>query len=192
MRKLIVSMNLSLDGYLSGPHCELDWHFEKWNDAMGDQLLELLEKADSILLGRITYEAMARYWSEKPLQQDFPRKDLAIAERMESHAKIVFSKTTNRSRWSNTRFISADIKHEIQSLKQKKGKDILLFGSSTLVSTCIRYRLVDEYRLWIHPVILGKGKPLFTTREDRIGMKLKGSILFESGVYLFSYEPEYS
>ena len=190
MRKLIVSMNLSLDGYLSGPHCELDWHFEKWNDAMGDQLLELLEKADSILLGRITYEAMARYWSAKPLQQDFPRQDLAIAEQMERHTKIVFSKTTNSSRWSNTKFISADIKNEIQSLKQKKGKDILLFGSSTLVTTCIRHRLVDEYRLWIHPVILGKGKPLFTSPEDRIMMKLKGSILFESGVYLFSYEPE--
>ncbi|HEX3767650.1 MAG TPA: dihydrofolate reductase family protein, partial [Puia sp.] len=66
MRKLIVSMNLSLDGYLSGPGGELDWHFEIWNESMGDKILERLEKTDTIILGRVTYEAMAKYWTVKP------------------------------------------------------------------------------------------------------------------------------
>jgi dihydrofolate reductase len=188
MRKFIVSMNLSLDGYMSGPNCELDWHFETWDEEMGEKLLELLGNADTILLGRLTYEAMARYWSVKPLEQNFPRQDLAIADVMNRHTKIVFSKTISRALWNNTKFAVRKTEEEIMHLKQKKGKDIILFGSGKLVSSIIESGLVDQYQLWIHPVALGNGKPLFKNLQNRMRFKLTRAEVFRSGVLAMRYE----
>jgi dihydrofolate reductase len=189
MRKLIVSMNLSLDGYLSGPHGELDWHFEIWNQEMSEKLLEQLEKTDTIILGRLTYEAMAKYWSVKPMEENFPRQDLAIADRLNHHTKFVFSKTKAESIWHNSIFTSGDPREEIKVLKHQKGKDMILYGSATLLSTIIPCNLADEYQLWIHPVILGRGNLLFKNLGTRMKLKLKDSFIFESGVVANSYDP---
>jgi dihydrofolate reductase len=188
MRKLVVSMNLSLDGYMSGPNAELDWHFESWNDEMGEKLLEQLERADTILLGRFTYEAMAGYWSRKPLDQDFPRQDLAIADRMNHHVKIVFSKSHGTVLWNNAAFATRSLEDEIRHLKHREGKNILLFGSGKLMYSCLQRDLIDEFQLWIHPVILGAGRPLFSNLDQRVNLKLKDSTLFNSGVIAIDYE----
>ena len=175
-------MNLSLDGYLSGPFGELDWHFEIWNDSMGDKMLERLEKTDTIILGRVTYEAMAKYWTAKPLEDHFPRQDLAIADKMNQHTKVVFSKTIQKSIWHHSVFATGDPNEEIKRLKQQEGKDMILFGSARLASTFILSGIVDDYHLWIHPVILGTGKPFFNHLQKMINLKLKDSVSFESGV----------
>jgi dihydrofolate reductase len=182
MRKLIVSMNLSLDGYLSGPCGELDWHFEIWNDQMGDKILERLKETDTIILGRVTYEVMAKYWTVKPLEDHFPRQDLAIADKMNQHTKVVFSKTLKKSIWHDSVFATGDPKEEIKKLKKQEGKDMILFGSARLASTFIVSGMVDEYHLWIHPVILGGGKPIFNDLQKQMKLKLKDSVSFESGV----------
>jgi dihydrofolate reductase len=181
-------MNLSLDGYMSGPNDELDWHFESWNEDMGEKLLEQLEGADTILLGRLTYEAMARYWSRKPLEQDFPRQDLAIADRMNRHVKIVFSKSRGTVLWNNSAFATRNLEEEIRYLKHREGKNILLFGSGKLMFSCLQRDLIDEFQLWIHPVILGTGRRLFNNLDQRVNLKLKDSILFDSGVIAIDYE----
>jgi dihydrofolate reductase len=160
-------MNLSLDGYLSGPCGELDWHFEIWNDQMGDKILERLEETDTIILGRVTYEVMAKYWTVKPLEDHFPRQDLAIADKMNHHGSV---------------FATGDPKEEIKKLKKQEGKDMILFGSARLASMFIVSGMVDEYHLWIHPVILGRGKPIFNNLQKRMNLKLKDSVSFESGV----------
>jgi dihydrofolate reductase len=175
-------MNLSLDGFLSGPHGELDWHFEIWNEEMSEKLLEQLEKTDTIILGRLTYEAMAKYWSVKPLEENFPRQDLAIADKMNHHTKIVFSKTKKQSLWHPSIFATGNPQEEIKLLKQQKGKDMILYGSGSLASTLILADIVDEYQLWIHPIILGSGKPIFKNLNKQINLKLKDSVSFESGV----------
>jgi dihydrofolate reductase len=182
MRKLIVSMNLSLDGYVSGPCGELDWHFEIWNDRMGDKILERLKETDTIILGRITYEAMAKYWTVKPLEDHFPRQDLAIADKMNQHTKVVFSRTIKKSIWDHSVFASGDPKEEIKRLKEQEGKNMILFGSVRLASMFILSGIVDEYHLWIHPVILGRGKPFFDQLQKQMNLKLKDSMRFESGV----------
>jgi dihydrofolate reductase len=187
MRKLIISMNLSLDGYLSGPLGELDWHFEKWNDRMGEKLLERLQETDTIILGRLTYEAMAKYWTVKPLEDHFPRQDLAIADKMNHHHKVVFSKTMKEPIWHRSVFVTGDPQAEIKQLKQEKGKDMILFGSGRLASTLIRSGVVDEYFLWIHPVLLGEGRPMFHHLEKLFKLKLKDSTSFESGVVMNYY-----
>lgn len=175
-------MNISLDGYLSGPCGEMDWHFEIWNEKMGDKLLEWMRRTDTIILGRITYEAMASYWTVKPLEDHFPRQDLPIADKMNQHTKVVFSKTIKKSGWHRTIFASGDPKGEIKRLKEQEGKDIILFGSARLASTLIQSGAVDEYYLWIHPVILGTGKPVFHHLRERMNLKLKDSVNFDSGV----------
>ncbi len=175
-------MNLSLDGYLSGPFGELDWHFEIWNDSMGDKMLERLEETDTIILGRVTYEAMAKYWTVKPLEDHFPRQDLAIADKMNQHTKVVFSKTIQKSIWHHSVFATGDPNEEIKRLKQQEGRDMILFGSARLASTFNLSGIVDDYHLWIHPVILGTGKPFFNHLQKMINLKLKDSVSFESGV----------
>ncbi len=175
-------MNLSLDGYLSGPSGELDWHFEIWNDSMGDKILERLKETDTIILGRITYEAMAKYWTVKPLEDHFPRQDLAIADKMNQHTKVVFSKTIKKSIWPHSVFATGDPEEEIKQLKEQEGKDMILFGSARLASTFIQSGMVDEYHLWIHPVILGSGKSMFSHFHKPMNLTLKDSVRFESGV----------
>ncbi len=189
VRKLIVSMNLSLDGFVSGAHDELDWHFECWSEGMGEKLLEVLDTTDTLLLGRITYEAMACYWPYKPLEQNFPRQDQAIADQMNRHEKIVFSRNRPALFWKNSKMATLNCSEEISLLRQRPGKNLLIFGSATLVSYCISAGLVDEYLLWIHPVILGKGNPLFRNHEKKTKLKLSGSEIFEKGVTLLRYNP---
>jgi dihydrofolate reductase len=188
MRKLIISMNISLDGYLSGPQGDLDWHFEIWDERMGEKMLKLLQETDTIILGRLTYEAMAKYWTVKPLENNFPRQDLAIADKMNQHNKIVLSKTIRQSLWHPTLFVSGNPTGEIRLLKEKTGKDMILFGSASVATALIRSGMADEYHLWIHPVILGSGKPIFKDLQNRIRMKLKDSVIFESGVVANYYE----
>jgi len=180
-------MNLSLDGLMSGPGGQLDWHNESWDEGMSEQWLVQLECSDAILLGRLTYEALASYWSINPLKQNFPRQDLAIADRMNYHRKIVFSGSSPTFMWNNTVFIHGNLTDEIIRLKKQKGKDILLMGSKTLVSSIIQAGLADEYRLWIHPVILGNGNPLFRNLTTKLNFTLSDSRLFDSGVLFLNY-----
>jgi dihydrofolate reductase len=188
MRKLIISMNLSLDGYLSGPHGELDWHFESWDEEMGIRLLELMDEADTILLGRNTYEAMSGYWPVRPCESDFPRQDLAIADRMNNYRKIVFTRSKTFPTWCNSIFTEAKPGEEILRLKKKAGKNMILYGSGRLASAIVQSRLVDEYLLWVHPVILGNGRLLFNNISERVHLKLLRSFPFKSGVVAFSFE----
>ena len=188
MRKLIISMNLSLDGYLSDSRGGLDWHFETWSEEMGEKLLEHLIDADTILLGRNTYEAMARYWPVKPQDPEFPRQDLAIADKMNRYSKVVFSTTITDPGWNNSTIVARNPEKEIYKLKQQRGKNIILYGSGRLASSIIRTTLVDEYLLWIHPVILGRGKLLFNNTDMQMKLKLQSSVPFESGVIAFCYE----
>ena len=190
MRKVIVSMNVTLDGYISGPNCELDWHFNRWAPDMGKRLGEELSKTDTILLGRITYEAMARYWPLKEMDMSFPRDDIAFAFMMNKHHKVVYSKTLQKAKWNNSTLIRGNIKDEINKLKQfrsEQDKNIIIYGSTKLVSALMQLSLVDEYQLWVHPIILGKGKPLFRKLKNTSELKLLNSKIFKSGVILLHY-----
>ena len=106
---------------------------------------EQLEETDTIILGRVTYEAMAKYWTVKPLENHFPRQDLAIADKMNQHTKVVFSKTLKKSIWHRSVFATGNPKDEIKQLKEQEGKDMILFGSASLASTFILSGMVDEY-----------------------------------------------
>ena len=188
MRKVVVSMNVTLDGFMSGSNCELDWHFKSWTREMADLLYEQLSKADTILLGRITFNAMAAYWPVKAMDLSFPREDLAFANLMNSYTKLVFSKTHGISQWNNSKLLTGEPADEILKLKQKKGKDIIIYGSGKIVNCLAKSRLIDEYRLWVHPLFLGKGKLLFKDLEKEYRMKLFKTKTFSSGVVILYYK----
>lgn len=180
-------MNMTLDGFMSGPDCELDWHFQSWNEEMAASASEQLGQADTILLGRVTYLAMAAYWSSKIAGISVPREDIDFAEMMNSHNKIVFSRTLPAVGWCNSRLVKEDIPGEIARLKGQPGKDMIVYGSGRIVSVLMRLGLVDEYRIWVHPVVLGKGKPLFNAVDDHLDMHLFKTKGFSSGVILLYY-----
>lgn len=182
-------MNLSLDGYYSGPNCELDWHFERWSADMGQVLEQELGKAGSMLLGRKTWQAMSAYWPSKVADPCCPREDIPFAVMMNSHHKIVYSNNLKTAEWNNSSILKGDLSTVVQSLKNTGAdKNIIVYGSGQLVQALIPLNLVDEFHLWIHPLILGKGKSLFKEKNQQLTLKLMGSKTFASGVILLRYE----
>ena len=187
MRKLIVSMNVTLDGFLSGQACELDWHFESWTSDMADALCMRLATADTILLGRVTYAAMAGYWQSKAMDLSCSREDLAFVDMMNHYNKIVVSKTLTKATWSNSDILNGNLEEELSQLKQQSGKDIIIYGSGKLLSALVPADLIDEYQLWIHPVAIRKGKPLFGSLLHARPLKLINAETFSSGIVVLTY-----
>ncbi len=187
MRKLVASVNITLDGFIAGPNCELDWHFSRWTTEMANVQTSLLSNADTILLGRVTYSTMAAYWPKVVLDTSFPRQDLAFADLMNSRQKAVFSNTIDTLVWPNSYKISGKLDREIVKLKQTPGRDIMVYGSSKLMSGLIKLGLIDHFALWVHPVLLGKGNALFSKMNDVVNMQLAQVQQFESGVVLMQY-----
>jgi dihydrofolate reductase len=188
MRKLILSMNITLDGFIAGPHCELDWHFSYWNNEMSRHAAAQLSLTDTILLGRVTYNAMAKYWPSVAMDSTFPRDDIAFAEMMNTHHKIVFSSTLKETSWHRSAIVQEDAATAIRKLKRLPGKDMIIFGSSRLSQSLMRADLIDEYLLWTYPVILGEGKPLFAGLSQQSALRLVTLKSFSSGVILIDYQ----
>lgn len=183
-------MNITLDGYYSGPDCELDWHFGLWSRSMGDRLMRELMQQDSVLLGRKTYLAMARYWTGKQSDPLCSREDFAFAAMLNGFPKAVFSNTLETPEWRNSNILRGRLRTVINRLKKPVSglhKGILVLGSGQLVKELIRLDLVDEYQLWIHPVLLGTGKPLFPFMKNRTPLELLHTETFSSGVVLQHY-----
>ncbi|WP_417356967.1 dihydrofolate reductase family protein [Flavobacterium sp.] len=185
-RKLILSMNVTQDGYLSGPNCELDWHFNAWTTQMAECLADELNKADTILFGRITFNAMSAYWSNKGVDLSSPIEDRAFAKMINSYTKVVFSKTLTHSTWNNSIMINDDPAVYIRKLKEQKGSAIMIYGSAQLVWYLIDNKLIDEFQLWVHPVKLGRGKLLFKSVSPHF-LELVNTKEFRNGVVLFYY-----
>lgn len=183
-------MNVTLDGYMSGPDCELDWHFRSWTDGMAETLCEELSKADTILLGHVTYSAMAKYWASKAIDPSFPREDIAFAEMMNIYTKVVFSKTLTMPEWNNSVVVKGNIPDEVGRLKNQPGKSIMLYGSGKVASALMKSGLVDELHLWVHPVLIGKGKRLFKGQKNIGNLKLNllKTKTFGSGVIILYYD----
>lgn len=187
MRKVIVSINITLDGFMAGPHGELDWHFPLWNTEMADFAYEQLCMVDSILLGRVTYQAMAGYWPYEA-NSAHGRQECDYAFMMNNYEKIVFSKTLRTVEWRNARLVKKNITKEVAELKQQPGLDMIIYGSGSIVSRLMQSDLIDEYVLWLHPVVLGKGIPLFRELQHAYPMKLLKTKVFSSGVVILYYE----
>jgi dihydrofolate reductase len=190
MRKVILSTNVTLDGYMAGLNGELDWHFENWNEKMAEYAFGQLTMTDTILMGRVTYESMAEYWPEAEANPKGTRMDTEFARMMNTLPKIVFSTTLKEAGWNNSRIVRKNIEKEVKALKQQPGKDIIIWGGVRIVSTFISLGLIDEYRIFVAPVVLGRGLPLFKDINDSFNLRLLKSRAFRNGVILLTYEPK--
>jgi dihydrofolate reductase len=183
MRKLVVTENITLDGVIDAS--------EGWFAPAGDKdvdqsdlnaaLREQAEAADALLLGRVTFEEFRGYW---PLQTD---DETGVAEYLNDVSKYVVSSTMKDPEWERSSVLSGDLEHNVRKLKSKAGKDIVATGSITLVHELISLGLVDEYRLFVYPVVLGRGARLFENTTNVPKLQLVGSRPFRSGVVLTSY-----
>lgn len=183
MRKLFLFMMITLDGFFEGPNGELDWHNvdEEFNEFAIHQTSEV----GALLFGRKTYEMMASYWPTESAKRDDP----VVAGLMNSLPKIVFSKTLAKVEWENSRLAKGHVAEEITRLKSQSGKDLAIFGSSNLCISLMQMGLVDEFRIMVNPVVLGRGNTLFNGFGDRLDLRLLKTRSFRNGNVLLYYQP---
>ncbi|PYI53064.1 dihydrofolate reductase family protein [Paenibacillus flagellatus] len=177
-RKIILDLAVSLDGFIEGKNGEVDWCV--MDAEMG--FTDFLNQIDTILYGRKSYDLWGQFTPE--VGQDDTEKE--IWESVHSKEKYVFSRT-QKGTGGKAVFINDNIREEVDRLKRKPGKDIWLYGGANLITTFVHLGLVDEFRLSVHPVILGEGKPLFTDIRQRTNLKLVRTKTFSSGVVQLIY-----
>ncbi|MPY52773.1 dihydrofolate reductase family protein [Streptomyces acidicola] len=184
MRKIILMMSVSLDGYIEGPNREIDWHMV--DDELHTHFNEQLATMGAFLDGRVTYELMADFWPTADREKDStgPVADFAVIWR--NMPKIVFSRTLQHAQWHTT-IVRDVVVEDIRALKAQDGGDLAL-GGAELAAEFMRNDLVDEYRIYVHPVVLGRGKPLFAESDTRRTLRLLENRTFGNGVVLLRYE----
>jgi dihydrofolate reductase len=182
MRNLFSFNLITLDGFFEGPNQSIDWHNvdEEFNEFAVQQLGTL----GVIVFGRVTYQGMASFWPTPFALESDP----VIAEKMNSFSKIVISRTLDKAEWNNTRLIKDNVAEEIARLKQQPGKDLAVFGSANLTASLMRMGLIDELRIMINPLVLGRGTPLFRNITDPIKLKLINTRVFGNGNVLLYYQ----
>jgi dihydrofolate reductase len=186
MRKVVLFMHLSLDGFAATPDGGLDWIV--FSDDLMDYADEIVATTGSPMYGRTTYGMMEGFW---PTVLDDPKAaghDLQHARWVQDVHKIVFSTTLPSADWNNTELIKGDVASNIERLKKEPGKDLVIFGSPGLAKSLLEFDLIDEYRLTINPVILGKGVAVFNELQQKVSLKLLSSKTTKAGVLTLHYE----
>ncbi|MGB2870182.1 MAG: dihydrofolate reductase family protein [Bacteroidota bacterium] len=182
MRKLITWNMVTLDGFFEGRKSwEIDWHEYVWGEELEQISIEQSKSIGVLLFGRVTYQGMASYWSTAKGE---------IADFMNSVPKIVFSRSLEKAEWKNTRLVNEDAMQEVTKLKQQSGKNLFIFGSADFSATMMQHGLIDEVRLGLTPVVLGRGNSLFKQSSTRTKMKLLEARPLKSGCVILRYEPE--
>lgn len=189
MRKIIVTMWVTLDGYVSGANGEMDWVGQFYDEAMGNYENDLVSAADTLLLGRVTYESFAGSWPKVPEDPTSPPGLIEYAHKLNAMRKIVFSKSLERVEWNNSSLMREVLPEEITRLKQEPGSDMVIYGSASIVQELTNLGLIDEYQLLVHPLVLGSGKPLFQDIKQRVTLKLEQTKTHPSGVVILYYQP---
>lgn len=183
MRRLKLQMQVTVDGFNPEGHDDgVDW------DEIKGYSRDLLDGGDTIVLGRKTAVDFIPYWDKAA---DAPGESWhEIAQRIANARKIVFSKTLDRSDWKNTSIVQGDLAEEIRRLKSTSGRDIIAYGGTSFVSSLIKEGLIDEFHLFVNPIAMGTGAPIFAGLERPQKLRLVKSIAYNCGLVLLHYEPE--
>ena len=184
MRKIILSLSVSLDGFMEGPNREIDWHLV--DEEVHSHFNEQLGAMSAFLSGRVTHELMAEFW---PTADQDPASTPTMVEYAgiwRETPKYVFSRTLQHADW-NTTVVRDVVVDDILALKAQPGGDMAL-GGADLAATFRQHDLIDEYRLYVNPVLLGRGRRLFADSDSRVDLQLTGTRTFGNGVVLLQYE----
>lgn len=180
MRKLVSGLSMSLDGVVEAPET---WHLPYLSDQLRAALGAYLASADTLLMGRNTYEAFAGYWATQG-------SDVPFADHINNTPKFVVSSTMTPPTWQNTTQVKDEVLAKVAELKSAPGKDISVAGSPTLVRALLKAGLLDEVWLTIHPVVVGPGIRLFDESAGRLALALVHSEAYDNGVLSVTYRPE--
>lgn len=178
-------MHISLDGFVAGPNGEMDWI--KVDQEIFDFVGKRISEGDTALYGRVTYQMMESYWPTAGDKPTATRHDIEHAKWYKNVHKVVLSKTMKDADLPDTKIISDNLSDSINEIKQQAGKDILLFGSPTAAHSLIQLNLIDGYWLFVNPIVLGQGIPLFADIKDKIKLELLTTRQFTSGVTELNY-----
>jgi dihydrofolate reductase len=179
VRKLVATEYVTLDAVMEESGM---WSFPFWNDEAMQFKLDELFASDALLLGRITYEGFAKAWPTMTEAGEF-------GERMNALPKFVVSRTLQTLEWNNSHLLPGDVAEAVTYLKQQPGQDILLAGSAQLLRTLMQHDLVDEYRLMVHPLVLGSGKRLFAEDSHKTTLHLVDTKTTSTGIVILTYHP---
>ena len=180
MRKLKLQVQISVDGFIAGPNGEMDWLTFNWDEGLMKYVGDITDPVDTIILGRKLAEGFIPTWASRP-------KDEPGAEKMVSTPKVVFTRTLATSGWDNTTLAAGDLTEEINNLKSQDGGDIIAYGGANFTSNLITAGLIDELHLFVNPVILGKGLPIFQEIDGKQNLELKNSQAFPCGIVVLCY-----
>lgn len=178
-------MHISLDGFVAGPNGEMDWITV--DQEIFDFVGKRISKGDTALYGRVTYQMMEGYWPTAADQPNATKHDIEHSKWYSNVHKVVLSQTLNQADLKNTTVISDNLADHINKIKQSDGEDILIFGSPSATHALLKENLIDGYWLFVNPVILGKGIPLFKNIQAKTRLKLLNTHQFTSGVTELNY-----
>jgi dihydrofolate reductase len=185
MRKLRLQVQMSIDGCIAGPNNEMDWLV--WHDNYIKYLKEITESVDTIIMGRKMVDEFIPYWTEVMNKLDDPWND--FAKKMVEIPKVIFTKTLDKSDWPNTNIARGDFRDEIIKLKNLDGGDIIVYGGASFDSTLIREKkLIDEFYLFVNPIVMGSRKTIFRDLKEIQKLTLIDSKVFDCGLVLLHYE----
>jgi dihydrofolate reductase len=177
MRRVVWAEYVSVDGVVDEP----SWTGQFWNDEISNIQKEQLFRSDALLLGRVTYEGFANAW---PTMTDSD----GFADRMNQLPKYVASRTLKEAKWNAT-VIKGDVPDAVSRLRRETGGDLLIYGSATLVHTLVEHDLIDEFRLMVHPIVVGRGRHLFRDGVATRTLRLVDTKTTSSGIVVMLYEP---
>jgi dihydrofolate reductase len=186
MGNLVVFMHVSLDGFVAGLNGEMDWIYT--DEELFDYGAQRISATDCALYGRKTYQMMEGYWTTAANQPNATKHDIEHSRWYNNVAKVVLSKTLKGTGIPNTKVISDNLYAEITKLKQNSDKEILIFGSPTATHSLMAAELIDRYWLFVNPVLLGEGIPLFKDIKNKTALRLVTSHVFPSGVVCLHYD----
>lgn len=185
MRKIISFMHISLDGFVAGPNGEMNWI--KVDEEIFDHVGKRISQGDTALYGRVTYKMMEGYWPTAANKPNASKHDIEHSKWYSKVHKVVLSKTMKEVGLSNTTIISDNLSDSINEIRQQAGPDILLFGSPTATHSLMKLNLIDGYWLFVNPIILGRGIPLFAGIKEKIKLNLVSTHQFTCGVTELNY-----
>lgn len=188
MRKLKLQVQMTVDGYIAGPHGEMDWMALNWDDALKQYVTDLTEPVDCIILGRKLAEGFIPHWAAVAANPDNP--EFAAGKKFTDTHKVVFSKTLDKPKWDNTVLAKGDLVDEITQLKKRDGEDIIAYGGASFVSALIKEGLIDEFHLFINPTAIGDGMAIFKELAGKQSLTLVKASSFDCGIVVLTYEPK--
>lgn len=186
MRKLKLQVQITVDGFISGQNGEMDWMCFPWTQDINNYVKEITESVDTIILGRKLAEGFIPHWENVVKNPNDPEYEGGL--KYTTTPKIVFTKTIKKSIWNNTEVANGELTEEISKLKSQNGKDIIVYGGGTFVTSLINEGLIDEFHLFINPTAIGSGMTIFKGLDKYLNLKLKNLKQFDCGISLNCYE----